>query len=139
MGNGKIAAADCTPGRTFSFWVRSRKKTAFFRSGNFASGKSTLAVITLCGSKPGFTSCSRIRLRISNPALASRTNASAISTITSELRSPCRLRPAVVFSELSFNASTIFERVTCSAGARPNNIPVSSDNPAVNTSTHRSM
>jgi hypothetical protein len=97
-----------------------------------------LIVTTFAESKPGSTSVSRWKLRISRPAPASSTNASATCDTTSELRRNTRRRLPALPRPPSFRLSTGSRREFCSAGTSPNSTPVSSVSAARNTVTRRS-
>ena len=129
--------ANCTPG-TLSRVPCNCRSAARNPAGLFARpcGSVTPKVSTLCGLIPGFTLHRAARLRIINPAPASRTRASAISTATKTLcvrcREPLDPRPP------SFNVSPRLERASLSAGASPKKIPTSSATPRVKSRTCRS-
>ncbi len=77
---------------------------------------------------------SATNVRTVRPALTSSTTESATSITTSRLRiaPPCRDAP-VLRPALSESVRSV--RDVCSAGARPNTMPVSSDTPSENSST----
>ena len=96
----------------------------------------------LSARNPGSTSFRLYKLRANNPAPTSSTSDSATCPATSVIRSRACPTLADTFDAWSFSASEIpmpcDVRVDCSAGARPNKIPVASDSPSVNNSTRKS-
>src|SRR5271156_6099211 len=101
-----------------------------------AEGESpTLKAITCRASKPGLTSHKWRMVRNSRPAPTNKTKVSAICTITRLL---CARRCGLVEPRPpAFSAACRSVCELCSAGARPNRIPTTTETPSANKSTER--
>ena len=87
------------------------------------------------GLKPRSIRFNSIRLRISRPAASASTTDEASCRTTRTRRASCRDRPAVPLRPPSFNTAVTSGRDNCSAGSKPNRMPVTTASSAVNPST----
>ncbi len=102
--------------------------------GSFGCGSQILATVTPRESNPGFTCCSAQKLRTSSAPPTSSTTAIANSATMSTRRARVRSREPLVRPPPT-SAVCIALRAACTAGARPNSSPVSSDAPALKSTT----
>ena len=117
-GRLEVTPAALTPGivRAFSS-SRAQNAPRAGASGYRLAGSAIPVVSTRSGENPGFTSCSRPKLLISSPAPTSSINASAVSTMTSVLRTAVVVRLAEPRVASSFSSDDVFPRSRTAAGA----------------------
>ena len=117
-GNGKDAVALCTPGSEASRSCNCRWVAARCRSVVRVGGRNNWNVNRFRESKPGSIFCSARKLRNMRPEPISRTNDSATSTTTTQLRSrraPLRLEVRPLARSTVITSGRVLRR----AGNRP--------------------
>ena len=91
------------------------------------------AVTTCEASNPGDSDCAAMKLRRNSVAPTSSTRQTATCATTSALRSRPVVRPPLPLLPSSFRALIVWLLEDCSAGARPNTRPVTSDTASAKT------
>ena len=135
-------ATASTPGIVATRRTASRRNAARLSGGRYGSAAGLLgtgiqiwAVTIPWGLNPGCTSSKRQKLRSSKPAPTSRISDNAISEITSQRdrRAWVRLEPEPLLPSRRCETWLMFE--ACSAGTRPNRIPVAMERPKAKSNT----
>ena len=138
-GTQQVALASSTPGTPRKRSTPSR--ISWSTAADFANcgPLSDMRIVsTFSASKPGFTAPSAIEVRISRAEPTSSTTASATSLITSMVRALFWRSPVPERPPLSLRVALRSGRELCSAGIRPNRMPVNPAARTVNASTRQS-